>query len=558
MLSPFGDDPVNNTSAWRPEPNGRGTWGILSSCILTILLCVWSAVHLNVPQHRKTWAQYVRKLKWLLIALFAPELVVYVAWQQRNEASRLLEDIRGHLGTKSPRPKDSAFRRKLQRWFSSSDDQEVKTDRTPVSPVDAGTTLDAPWTLVHGFYAAMGGFAISTAHPSGSFLPSPYTRAAITPEGIRFLLSHEPDALPYLTEAQIRDKSKADGLKKTIVCAQALWFCIQCFTRLAQSLPVSLLEVNTFAHSLCTLLIYVLWWDKPLDVEEPAEVKDPRLFPIFAYMWMTSRISAQDYAGHDIGGQLRDEFDCIWPFENPVAGDLLLQTRTPEASNPANFPSADEQPAHLSAKGFAEISVPGKLLVPGRNDYNWRRYPSYKHRIQLACAHKVNALYNDKNSKMPTTVDTLLRSLFNHPAGLFVRKTAIDHFSPNDLLRWRLAHSAIGRYALELDLRVRHATPANGLHLRSRVALRQPNIVYTHQQPLHMAAAVATSAALYGGLHLVAWNAAFPSPVEQLLWRISASCVTGNGMLIGLIAHISYSPAARKRCPRCRDYGICC
>ncbi len=341
------------------------------------------------------------------------------------------------------------------------------------------------------------------------------------------------------------DKSKADGLKKTIVCAQALWFCVQCFTRLAQALPVSLLEVNTFAHAVCTLLIYVLWWHKPLDVEEPTEVEDPRLLPIFAYMWMTSRVSANDYTGDNIGGQLRDEFDCIWPFENPVPGDLILQARTPEATDPGNFPSAKGHPLESSQQGFTEITVPEKSLVPGHHDYDWRRYPSSKTSMHMAWSYLLWTWYGDKWSTLPSAIKHMLRLFSNRSPGRSSRSTAIDHLSLQSLARWELAHSAIKRYDLELDLRIRHAMPVNGLRLRSRITLRQRNVVLSPRL-LHMGTAVATSAASYGTLHLLAWNAVFPSPVEQLLWRISASCVTGNLMLLGLTARlISFQPMTK-------------
>ena len=32
---------------------------------------------------------------------------------------------------------------------------------------------------------------------------------------------------------------------------------------------VSLLELNTLAYALCAFLTYLLWWEKPLDIEEP-------------------------------------------------------------------------------------------------------------------------------------------------------------------------------------------------------------------------------------------------------------------------------------------------
>jgi len=102
----------NETAAapkWHAESNVRGTFSILSSCIATLTLCVWSAIHINivpdpddVPElsvaertellvwdrirrqcflsirnacywiaPKQTWI----KLGWVLLAVFAPELV---------------------------------------------------------------------------------------------------------------------------------------------------------------------------------------------------------------------------------------------------------------------------------------------------------------------------------------------------------------------------------------------------------------------------------------------------------------------------------------------------
>lgn len=41
-------------------------------------------------------------------------------------------------------------------------------------------------------------------------------------------------------------------------------------------MPISLLELNTFGHAVLALLIYILWWEKPFDVERPSIV-DSRL-----------------------------------------------------------------------------------------------------------------------------------------------------------------------------------------------------------------------------------------------------------------------------------------
>lgn len=75
--------------------------------------------------------------------------------------------------------------------------------------------------------------------------------------------------LQFLSLESIDGRSKVDRLAKFFAILQATWFCIQFIVRMHQSLPVSLLELNTFAHSLCALIIYVLWWHKPGGIDDP-------------------------------------------------------------------------------------------------------------------------------------------------------------------------------------------------------------------------------------------------------------------------------------------------
>ena len=65
---------------WEPSPQTRGTWDLLTACLLTLVLCLWTAVHLNVPEPHHFWRPKFRKVGWMLLALLAPELMVYVAW----------------------------------------------------------------------------------------------------------------------------------------------------------------------------------------------------------------------------------------------------------------------------------------------------------------------------------------------------------------------------------------------------------------------------------------------------------------------------------------------
>ncbi|KAF2797184.1 hypothetical protein K505DRAFT_236065, partial [Melanomma pulvis-pyrius CBS 109.77] len=207
---------------WKPEPVVRGTFSILSTCLITMGLCVWTAVHLNIPEYKKQSRQIWRKVGWLVLALLAPEMVS-IYNQDDN------------CGNEAPQARH-------------------------------------PWTWTHSFYAVMGGFAFDTRGVENNYLPRNRRRMILTPEGVSFLLDRYPSLFPDISDAELRDKSKASALTKTLVCLQAGWFCVQWATRWSQNMSVSLLELNTLAHSLCALIIYLLWWDKPLDIEEPTVI----------------------------------------------------------------------------------------------------------------------------------------------------------------------------------------------------------------------------------------------------------------------------------------------
>jgi hypothetical protein len=76
-------------------PRGRGTWGILYSCVFTLVLCVYTAIHLNLPAKNNTqYTIWLRKIKWVLIAIFGPEVVVLTALDQLLSARQFLRNLR--------------------------------------------------------------------------------------------------------------------------------------------------------------------------------------------------------------------------------------------------------------------------------------------------------------------------------------------------------------------------------------------------------------------------------------------------------------------------------
>jgi hypothetical protein len=76
---------------------------------------------------------------------------------------------------------------------------------------------------------------------------------------------------------------------------QGLWFTTQCLARVNQHLTVTELEVATLAFAVVNVFIWLLWWDKPLDVQRQIVVgpsKLPNTLPIIPVPWFDRFLSA--------------------------------------------------------------------------------------------------------------------------------------------------------------------------------------------------------------------------------------------------------------------------
>jgi hypothetical protein len=213
--------PINETEpSWAPEPTGRGTLGILLPCLITLALCVWTAIHLNVNPEPTKRRIFFFKLTWLLMGMFTPEIVLWCAINQFLEAREIREKVlyfrRERLGTPQPsctgfwREQWAALKRRyaiLKRPFrknTSKDDQE----KGPHLP---------DFSMGCAFFVVMGGYTI---HPAPGIFNG--ISVTLTPRGFILLYAQEMIKEEDLDPRLIADKTKADGLAKLIVCIQAL------------------------------------------------------------------------------------------------------------------------------------------------------------------------------------------------------------------------------------------------------------------------------------------------------------------------------------------------
>jgi hypothetical protein len=230
----FAADPVSTSGpeveklGYFSAPNYRGTLDILWSCLFTIFLCCWTAIHVDIPPPGSPWQQqYLDRTICLLIGTIAPEIFIYIAFFER-------------MGVRN---------------YHKNSPPGIEADK---------------WTLAHIYFAEMGGFCVRFPDPNSD---GPETVGNLSRRALYDLLREghiQQSELP--TEGSIKDKGKADGIIKVFTLVQILWLLIQSIARGIQHLPLTTLEISTLAYIPCAILVYYLWWDKPYDVNVPIEL----------------------------------------------------------------------------------------------------------------------------------------------------------------------------------------------------------------------------------------------------------------------------------------------
>ncbi|KAI0553248.1 hypothetical protein F4679DRAFT_532525 [Xylaria curta] len=491
------------------DPDGRGTLSLLFSCLLTLALCVWSAVHLNLPEYNESELHYLyRYLKWSILGVFGPELVIWAAWRQFISARALTKmiDKGGYL-----------------------DDNEKRAKQ---------------WTMVHSFYAGMGGFAFDLATDDISDGPPfiPYLRRLhITPRGIQVLATC--GLLPKVPESEITDKSKADGTAKLIACFQVVWMLVQALTRLAIGLPVTPLETNTIGHVLTALINYALWWHKPRMVKEPTILRGDWTRAMCAFMYMSSQVSAKSRRDRDL---LRDfgvhpemsEVIYISSSRKEKGGPNVERTDA-KADVEAVSMSHDEKKSS-SKSGFMKLrdDLPGvavdqtlKSQDGGHTDTTAKEMRLL--RWKLAC---------DAIERFPA-----IRQRLEFP------EFDIDE------MRYREALRLYPEMPPKVRNKFKRANQPNEPRkldeTESFVCISEELVVdrprnwpgddlIRHMQGHLMGIILWSASTVYGAVHLAGWNERFPTSIETWFWRGSAAYIVFSGVLWSLLntmGHLSGS-----------------
>ncbi|CAG8973280.1 hypothetical protein HYALB_00000042 [Hymenoscyphus albidus] len=210
LMPAHNESSIRDDFGWVQSPDGRGTLDIIWTCLLVIFTAVYTAIHLNVPAPTDTFFKIaIRKFRWILGAILAPDVVTGVAGSQWHSARTSVFAMRS-LGYNS-------------------------------------------WTMEHAFYADSGGFLLHAP----DMRPFPINAASV-----HFLVKSNYLPLPSITRDEIWDRSKSDKFAKGAALIQTGWLVISSIARLAEGLPLCQLEIFTLAFAVSTVMTYYFWLHK--------------------------------------------------------------------------------------------------------------------------------------------------------------------------------------------------------------------------------------------------------------------------------------------------------
>lgn len=357
--------PLNNTASpfifqeefepgWVSGPTTRGTLNIIFTCVITLFLCVWTTVQVNIeppqdninrtlfkliPPLENQWlgkllaGRIARKLGWSCVTIIVPEAVLAIAAYERR-AAYLLHDAIKDPETKKPwdltlcyyavmggfviaEPIDSTSAPdapSIELPEPASSSQPEKDETVPTDPQPSTVVPDDEYkTVTKTIKVTKVDRAIARVKAGEN------QRRTLTPQGV--YLIYKNSKLPNITAADVKDKNKASTLTKTIVFLQALWMILQVIARAAASLPVTLLELHTCLHTFCAVAIYATWWFKPVDIDLPTTVSidDPTLL----------RKLSEDYSEFEGDTEdMRAVKEATSPMGEHCAGIRYLTSRT--------------------------------------------------------------------------------------------------------------------------------------------------------------------------------------------------------------------------------------
>jgi hypothetical protein len=272
---------------------------------------------------------------------------------------------------------------------------------------------------------------------------------------------------------------------------------------------------------LCALMMYLLWWNKPLLAKEPVIIRGDWVKSICAYMFVSSELSGR--ADLII---IKEE-----TFVKRLVASLRLYSKDPEI----------EELCYRVALDHGDQNVDLSVTDEDADD---RNQPQFTRR-DSKCIPLVRELRSEKTGDR----------------AFFERRPRVQPRTPKEVApissvtrqRWLLAGSALDQYPRLRERVLQNSSPpsvSDCLHIKPeeylvRRARNWPSDdLLRDVRGLTVGIVLWMSNFVYGGIHAAAWFDHFPSDVEKWMWRSSAVYISFCGGLWILLNYVAtaYKP----------------
>ncbi|RBQ74584.1 hypothetical protein FVER14953_06156 [Fusarium verticillioides] len=508
--------------AWIDSPNIRGTLDILQSCILALIACIYTALHLDVPVKTAWHYIFLYKLKWVAITLFAPEIALYMAADRLRQAWNLRSKLRSLQNT------------------TPSDPDLIDID------------------MAYTFFIIMGGVRVNIddilsfpelhnkAFRLFESMERPYS-VRLSPRTVTWL-AERGHWIP-ISKRKIDDKSKADYFQKILVVIQVIWIVMQCIARKIQNLPLSLLEkpLNVLDPEIINpgdfkgeiaLLVQRQFYpnmstrlalfppqqhpDQPPPPRRGSLMQPDRVTPKPFRMNIddVSRVEEMQLLEEAPESSSRNWIGWSWMrrLARPPAYERLPDTWANPRSGPwvKPEPGLEMWPGDILPSGllyhseFAHIPLILSEQFLHRWDAILSTFPFHNREalVKTASFVKVNRIAWD--FEMISPADDV-----GPQAGQDLFLARLPEFKPVLDPAYRTMPFSEGKRNLDINFSI--FTESEGVF----------GLLGFFQQFQWLAGLALLLSGIYGGVHLSAWNWSFPNSIEHLMWKISCLYIAG-------------------------------
>ncbi len=239
---------------------------------------------------------------------------------------------------------------------------------------------------------------------------------------------------------------------------------------------------------MCALVIYLFWWNKPLDVEQPVAVRGEQAEHLLAFFWMTTDGLPVAYRG---GNKRQAEVRYLNISSH--------EDKPPPTKKPSDKTSSkeigNERRQLKRSSAWDEFS---KILLTDQAP--WKSHFARGKIRDLEMAPTTTKL--TKGKKLANT------NIQNEHEDITLKE--------EDVRRWQMAK----------DLLTEEFSRRGNDDWQATVTDRSRNWPSIDLDPgnldRRLLLAFNASGVLYGGLHMLAWHAKFPTWSQQYLWRFAS------------------------------------